>query len=259
MIVIIKRARRLLREPHRLPERLSERRMNRAALTFYAQRTFEENAREREAFFRPFIDSQDLEGLLNEARALPTYQQILNSHSSDDPALKIAASQTTSPDDCLTMYVMVRVWQPKVMVETGVFYGAMSAMILHAMHQNGFGRLYSIDLPIESDGLPAEIRGALVPNILRDRWKLILGNSLQELPRLLQKLGQIDAFNHDSLHTTRHMLWEYTTVWPYLKSGGCLSSHDVLTTPAWQRFCKKHTAEISTNGQVYGIGMALKR
>lgn len=259
MNVILRQVYRILKDPYRLPEKIMEQPMKRAAQAFYAARTPEENAQERAAFFSPFIGRPQLENLLTEVQALPTYQQILKSHSSDDPLLKIAAAQTTSPDDCLTMYVTIRVWQPKVMVETGVFYGAMSAMILHAMQKNGDGQLYSIDLPIESNGLPKDMRGALVPDELRSRWELILGDSRQELPRLLKKLGQIEAFNHDSLHTTRHMTWEYATVWPYLKSGGVLSSHDVLVTPAWQRFCKKHAAELSANGRVYGIGIAFKR
>jgi hypothetical protein len=183
----------------------------------------------------------------------------LTSQTSDDPLLQIARTQTTSLDDCATMYVAVRLWQPQVMVETGVFYGALSAMILHAMQVNGGGRLYSIDLPVEGDGLPATMRGALVADSLRGNWELILGDSRQELPRLLKRLGPVDAFNHDSLHTTRHMTWEFETAWRSTKPGGILSSHDVLTTPSWRRFCKNHAAETSAAGRVYGLGIAVKR
>lgn len=74
-----------------------------------------------------------------------------------------------------------------------------------------------------------------------------------------ERLKQIDAFNHDSLHTTAHMTWEYETAWQYVKPSGFLSSHDVLTTPSWEQFRKRHAAETGLSGRVYGLGFAHKR
>jgi hypothetical protein len=230
--------------------------MNAAAFRFYRKRTQVENDAERNAFFAQF---GDITGFVEEARTLSIYQQIQESMQTSTLESQIVASQTSSLDDCVTMYVMIRLWQPLVMVETGVFYGAMSAMILHAMQRNGCGQLYSIDLPIESDGLSATLRGGLVPQALRANWQLLLGDSRVELPRLLARLHQIDAFNHDSLHTTRHMTWEYETAWPFVKAGGFLSSHDVLTTPSWERFYRSHKRDIAIHGRVYGLGIARKR
>jgi hypothetical protein len=135
----------------------------------------------------------------------------------------------------------------------------MSGMILEAMERNGEGYLYSIDLPMEQDGLPPQLRGGLVPEALHSRWTFILGDSRTELPILLAKLSTIDAFNHDSLHTTQHMTWEYETAWPFIQCGGFLSSHDVLTTPSWNRFCRRHINEIESEAQIYGLGIARKR
>jgi len=45
------------------------------------------------------------------------------------------------------LYALVRVFQPEVVVETGVGPGGSSAFILNALERNGFGHLYSIDLP----------------------------------------------------------------------------------------------------------------
>jgi predicted O-methyltransferase YrrM len=245
-----------LSHPSLILERITEKRMNAAALHFYQQRTQAQNDTERAAFFAP---SGDIAELVAEARSIPTYQKLVGLPEATDAVSQIAATQTTSNDDCVTMYVLVRLWQPHVMVETGVFYGAMSAMILQAMQRNGFGQLYSIDLPFESDGLPVDARGSLVPDELRPNWTLILGDSRVELPRLLARLGKIDAFNHDSLHSTQHMTWEFETAWPQIKPGGFLSSHDVLTTPSWRRFGNRHRAEIQTSGRVYGLGIARKR
>jgi hypothetical protein len=251
----LRRLWRLMRQPHRIPERLIEKRMNARATQFYRQRTTAENAAERLDFFAPL---GNVESFVDEARQLPLVQQLTVTTSSDDPMMRIAQSQTTSLDDCLTIYTLVRFWQPLVMVETGVFYGAISAAILYAMARNGKGRLYSIDYPVESDGLDVSWRGGLVPESLRPQWELLLGDSRRELPVLLNKLGSIDAFNHDSLHTTRHMTWEFETAWRAIKPGGFLSSHDVLTTPSWKRFCERHLSEISYHGRVFGLGIAQK-
>lgn len=244
-----------LMHPGQLVERLTESRMRRAALKYYKERTSAQNAAERSAFFEPHGDVTDL---VEEAKATPIYHRLERETQSADTTLTTAMSQTTSLDDCITMYVMVRALQPRLMVETGVFYGGMSAMILSAMQRNGGGTLYSIDLPIEGDGLPAHLRGGLVTDDLRPNWRLILGDSRFELPRLLKQLGIIDAFNHDSLHTTQHMTWEYETAWPHVRHGGVMSSHDIVMTPSWERFCKRHEAEIAAAGRVYGLGFALK-
>ena len=119
------------------------------------------------------------------------------------------------------------------MVETGVDRGLSSVAILTAMERNQEGELYSIDLPTETrltDGTiyrnTAEI-GKLVPQELRHRWHLILGDARKELPKLLDELKSIDIFLHDSLHTEEHMMWEFQTAWPYIRNGGLLLSHDI--------------------------------
>ncbi len=243
-------------DPPLFMERLKERQMIAAAKRFYNSQTQQVTDAERQAALGAF---GDLISLVEEARSTSTYQQLSTLWQAQDEQLRIAASQTTGPSDCITMYVLIRLWKPEVMVETGVFYGAISAMILHAMERNGFGRLYSIDLPIPQNNLHSDLRGGLVPNSLRKHWSLILGDSRIELPTLLQQLKSIDAFNHDSLHTTRHMTWEYETSWPYIRAGGFLSSHDVLYTPSWDRFQKKYEDQIAFAARVYALSVALKR
>src|SRR4051794_1951743 len=100
--------------------------------------------------------------------------------------------------DCETIYLLVRSLKPEVVVETGVCYGASSAYILQALKDNGRGELYSIDLGNSPDEPPNDY---FVPRPLRDRWHLIIGDSKDELPQLLERLGRIDLFHHDSLHT----------------------------------------------------------
>src|SRR5579859_1263702 len=105
MSELIQRLFGLLRDPALIAERLVERRMTADALRFYHQRSREENDMERAAFFSQL---SDISTFVEEARQLPTIQQIQTASSSSAPTLKIAASQTSSPDDCITMYAAVR-------------------------------------------------------------------------------------------------------------------------------------------------------
>jgi predicted O-methyltransferase YrrM len=153
---------------------------------------------------------------------------------------------STPPFDCETIYLLVRSLKPEVVVETGVCYGASSVYILQALQENGRGKLYSIDLGNTPDEPPNDY---FVPRHLMDRWRLIIGDSKHELPRLLRRLGKIDLFHHDSLHTYEHMMWEYDTAFPHLRPHGILSSHDVRTMVSLGRpfqpnpfvvFCARH-------------------
>ncbi len=158
---------------------------------------------------------------------------------------------------CLILYLLVRKFRPEIVVETGVARGLSTAYILCAMEENQSGHLYSIDLPCERTsarpitrcGKPAyqledgQVQGHfevghLVPDCVKDRWSLILGDSREELRPLLDRLGHIDVFLHDSLHTFEHMSWEYETAWPYLNRGGFLLSHDVLWNRAFLNKCR---------------------
>lgn len=158
----------------------------------------------------------------------------------------VGTHMTSSNFDVETMYLLIRLARPEVVVETGVLYGATSAHILEALRLNGGGRLVSIDLPKRVGELPQEF---LVPEPLREGWQLILGDSKVELPALLARLGRIDLFHHDSLHTYGHMLWEYSAAYPHLKPGGVISSHDVLSgimRSPFKDFCTRQ-------GMRYGI------
>jgi len=137
-----------------------------------------------------------------------------------------------------SLYSLVRLIRPRVVVETGVASGASSAHILRALEDNGEGKLYSIDVPPED--LPAgKTSGWIVPDSLRNRWSLQIGDSKELLHPLLKELGQIDCFLHDSLHTYEHMLWEFRTVGPHLHPGGLFLAHDVGRHEAFREFMKE--------------------
>ena len=152
--------------------------------------------------------------------------------------------------DAAILYSLILLSRPQVVVETGVAAGVSSTVILLALERTG-GRLYSIDLPPEAvmgktldDGLrydPAFAKGQepgwLVPERLKERWQLVLGDVREVLPGLLKDLGQIDLFYHDDLHTPDHAFWEFKLVWPYLHDGGWLVVDDI--NYGWAAFLRK--------------------
>lgn len=195
------------------------------------------------------VSDAEIADLLNELRA----SEFLRNSLSSDVARRFYGTETTSEyakhveerllfagsDEVrgLFLYVIPRLLRPKMVVETGCFTGWDSAVLLQALHDNGEGHLYTIDLPAEegrfsqvgrNSSLPADLSpGFLVPDAFRSRWSLIIGDARQELPRLLGEFENLDFFYHDSHHSYSHMIWEYSTVWPHLIEKGILVSDDI--------------------------------
>jgi hypothetical protein len=153
------------------------------------------------------------------------------------------------------LYAILRHVRPKVAVETGVANGFSTAFSLLALRANGEGHLHSIDLPREVGreyeagtfyegegraGIPAGSEsGWLIPAELKERWTLVHGRTQDELPPLVERLGRLDTFMHDSEHSFECMWFEFNTAWPALRDGGVLLSDDVNSTEAFPRFASE--------------------
>jgi predicted O-methyltransferase YrrM len=138
-------------------------------------------------------------------------------------------------------YLMCRLLEPDAVVETGVAYGVSSAFVLRALEENGRGVLHSVDLP----PLRPEYErfwGIAVSGALRSRWRLHRGASRRVLPPLLEGMGSVDLFVHDSLHTHRNMQREFEVVWPRLRAGGVLVADDVERSRAFGELQDKKPA-----------------
>lgn len=167
-------------------------------------------------------------------------------HAHEDIWAKIRQDLSSTPgsygrqmtEDGPSLYLLTRLLKPENMVETGVAAGVSSGFILQAMQDNNKGRLYSIEYAstVAPYGKKA---GWLVPEGLRTRWELFIGDSRQMLPPLLGRLGRIDCFMHDSLHTYDHMFWELSAAWGHLRQKGLLLTHDVGENRAFFDFMKK--------------------
>lgn len=156
---------------------------------------------------------------------------------------------TTEEAFFIPLYFIIRKMNPKIVIETGIQRGVSSFFILNALEDNKNGKLYSIDLPLTTyqsnnrgtivEDLPTENVGMYVPVHLRKRWELVIGDSKVKLPKLLQQIGDLDVFYHDSEHTYKHMMWEFETAWPYIKKGGTVLSDDTSWNKSFYDFAKK--------------------
>ncbi|HEY1707713.1 MAG TPA: class I SAM-dependent methyltransferase [Rhizomicrobium sp.] len=134
---------------------------------------------------------------------------------------------------------VVRQIRPERVVETGVAHGFSSRFILEALARNGIGKLWSIDRP----PLDPETRrkvGVAVEGRHLDRWTLIRKSSRRGLPGLMKRLGQIDLFIHDSLHTERNVVFELEQAWSALRPGGVAIVDDIDSNWGFDAFAKKH-------------------
>jgi hypothetical protein len=164
--------------------------------------------------------------------------------------------------NCVTLYLLVALFQPDRVVETGGTPGKTSSFILKAMADNDCGHLFTLDLPPkESEKDLGDYRndfpwhserpkgmgaGWIVPDNLKKRQTLILGSTRDTLKPLLERLGTIDVFYHDSDHSYENMKFEFETAFPFIREGGILISDDIYHNPAFDElvgkkncFCKK--------------------
>jgi Methyltransferase domain len=132
-----------------------------------------------------------------------------------DPALARAA------------WCVVRHLRPERVLETGVGRGITSRVVLEALKRNGTGQLWSVDQPPPLSPRLKQQVGAAIPSELRMDWRYVRGSSRGRLPALLEELGEIDLFIHDSMHSTRNVHFELSTVWPTLRPGGVMLVGDV--------------------------------
>jgi len=153
------------------------------------------------------------------------------------------------------LFLAIRKYNPKVIVETGIASGYSSAIILTAMQLNGFGRLISIDIDdsVSICGIVKEI-GWLVPGSLRENWSKRTGSSKEKLSEIEEP---IDVFYHDSDHSKENMLMEYNWASTHLKKGGVLVSDDIDWNSAWKEFLETNRS-IRKIIETVSTGVAIK-
>jgi predicted O-methyltransferase YrrM len=145
-------------------------------------------------------------------------------------------------DSTLTQlgYLLCRVLEPETVVETGVGYGALSAVVLAALRKNRKGTLHSIDLPPIGDRASRAHIGILVPAAYRQGWHLHQGSSKRILPRLLATSNpKIDIFIHDSANVDKIQRVELATAWRHMSPRAALIVNSVQGKMAFWDFVER--------------------
>lgn len=163
----------------------------------------------------------------------------------------------------IILYILVRIYKPSVCVETGVFYGGNSCFILNALRRNNFGELISIDLPSkqiksnkrhflvgDKEDIPSELDvGFLIHQSLKERWNLIRGDSLKEIPKIVKN---VDLYIHDSEHSFHFVQNEMSMIWKKLSGNAIIVVDDLDWSNGFYGFCvekKIYPLIITDNGK----------
>lgn len=124
------------------------------------------------------------------------------------------------------IWCLIQHLRPDKVVETGVAHGVTSRCILEGLQKNSRGHLWSIDVPPLERFLQKQV-GIAVGSRFSERWSYIKGSSRRRLPSVLSRLGQIDIFIHDSLHSERNVRFELDRALVALRPGGAIVVDDV--------------------------------
>ena len=136
----------------------------------------------------------------------------------------------------LDLYALVKLARPGTAVESGVAAGVSSAFILLGLRSNGEGTLHSLDFPVqrragrgnESWAIPVGLSsGWGVPRSLRRGWDLRLGRSEELLERLLDEVGTVGFYCHDSPVDGKHFEFEMEAVRRHLRPGSVVVSDNI--------------------------------
>jgi cephalosporin hydroxylase len=163
----------------------------------------------------------------------------------------------------IALYILVRLYRPAICLETGVFYGGTTVFILNGLRRNQYGKLISIDLPRDietnvpkhhlvgdSENIPEELDvGFLVHPEQKERWTLVRGNSVEEIPKLQERIA---LYNHDSDHTYSFVREEMNIVWNKLNQDAIIVADDLDWSNGFYSFCvekKLYPLIITDNGK----------
>lgn len=128
----------------------------------------------------------------------------------------------------LDLFALVRLSRPQNLVESGVASGVSSTFLLLGIRANSAGILHSIDFPVFRKGShgnqswaipPGMSSGWAVPTKLRGRWDLRQGRSENLLKPLLEEIGTLDLYCHDSPVDIEHFEFEMKAIRKHLKPG----------------------------------------
>ena len=137
------------------------------------------------------------------------------------------------------IFASVRIFGGRIIAETGVGPGTTSYAILKAS-ENFSGHLYSFDLGKPYGKEKDRPVGFMVPESLKDRFTLIIGDTKQTLEKNLTYFGPFDVFFHDSEHTFEHVTFELETARKNLRNKFLIMVDNYDWTDAPEKFASRY-------------------
>lgn len=160
------------------------------------------------------------------------------------------------PGDLNLLFNSVRLMGAKCVIETGVAYGWSSFAILKAMSLNGFGRLYSVDMPYPKLDNESFV-GIVVPKNLRERWLIIKEPDCYGLEKAIKMAGGvIDLCHYDSDKSWWGRDYAFPLLWNALKPGGLFISDDIQDNMYFSEFVENKDlpfAVTKSDGKFVGL------
>jgi Methyltransferase domain len=133
--------------------------------------------------------------------------------------------------------------------------------VLEALIRNDEGHLWSIDLPHPLDHRLHGQTGVAVSDPCRSRWTYLEGESRRRLPPLVAKVGKVELFIHDSLHTAKNTLFEMEQAASAMPPGGVMLVDDIRGHDGFAIFARNHpefrTVLCSSADRAAGFGIAV--
>lgn len=134
-------------------------------------------------------------------------------------ALRAAGMRSQLDDmEAEISYLLLREHRPEVVVEFGALHGWSTTWLLHALRDNGTGRLHSYDLIDNA-------RRNVPDDLAEGRWRFVWGDVRANVHLLP---GTIDYLFLDAAHSGRFARWYLAELFPRIGPGTPVSVHDVF-------------------------------
>jgi len=153
------------------------------------------------------------------------------------------------------LYMVCEKKKVRVVIETGVAFGWSSLAILLSIQSRPNSMLYSVDRPYIRKNNDQWV-GVVVPENLRNWWKLYRMNDRKGLPKIVECSGPVDLVHYDSDKSVDGRMFAYNLLWQVLRPGGVLISDDVGDNLGFKSFCDQnglHPLIVEKDNKFQGI------
>ena len=135
------------------------------------------------------------------------------------------------------IYSLVKHFKRKSCIECGVSLGGSSFAILSALDFLGNGSLVSNDLPYLWIEKPTLKIGTVVPEKIKHRWKLHIGDDLDNLPAIVNEQKIIDFAHYDSNKLYKAREFFFATIKESLSGDSIIIFDDIINNDHFYDLC----------------------